>query len=95
MIKYNDKDFVKELDTIILLNDNYASKGLYKGYVGTVMENLISQHGYVVADFSNPITGESIQPVAIIKKADFKVCADCIEDKKIIRDYRALFKNNK
>lgn len=92
MDKYKDNKFVKSMDDIILLNDNYADKGLYAGYIGTVMENLIEKFGFVVADFSNPITGEYIQPVVEIKKEDFKVYSDELEDQKIGRAFKTLFR---
>ena len=56
------------MDAIILLNDNYAAQGLFKGYIGTVMANFIEKYGFVVADFSNPIESGYIQPVIEIKK---------------------------
>ena len=52
MNKYQNNTLVEEMDDIILLNDNYADKGLFKGYIGEVMENLIEERGFVVADFS-------------------------------------------
>lgn len=61
MHKYENNAFVEEMDAIILLNDNYADQGLFKGYIGTVMANFIEKYGFVVADFSNPIESGYIQ----------------------------------
>jgi len=94
MDKYKNNTFVEIMDDIILLNDNYANKGLYKGYIGTVMDNLINKNGFVVAEFSNPITGESIQPVININKEDFKVFSGSLEDQKIGKAYKELFRKS-
>lgn len=83
---------VEPMDDIILLNDNYADKGLYTGYIGTVMDNHIEKSGYVVADFSNPITGDCIQPAVAINKDDFRVFSGNIEDRKIGKAFKDLFK---
>ena len=56
MNKYQNNILVEEMDAIILLNDNYADQGLFKGYIGIVMANFIKKYGFVVADFSNPFT---------------------------------------
>lgn len=53
--KYTNNALVEEMDAIILLNDNYADKGLFKGYIGDVMDNFIEKYGFVVADFYNPL----------------------------------------
>ncbi len=92
MDKYQNNALVEEMDDIILLNDNYADKGLYKGYIGTVMSNFIERYGFVVADFSNPITAKAIQPVIEIQKEDFRVYSGSLEDQKIGRAFRELFK---
>ena len=91
MKKYKDNALVEPMDDIILLNDNYANKGLYKGYIGTVIDNMLEKD-FVVADFSNPITGECIQPVIDIKKEDFRIYEGTLEDQKIGKDYKDLFK---
>ena len=91
-MKYKDNSLVEELDAIILLNGNYETKGLYKGYIGTVMSNLIDLQGIVVADFSNPITGENIQPVVEVKKEDFRVISNSSSDQKLVKAFRDLFR---
>ena len=92
MDKYENNALVEEMDAIILLNDNYADKGLFKGYIGDVMENLIEERGFVVADFYNPFTGKSIQPVIEIKKEDFRVLSDSLADKRLVKEFKDLFR---
>ena len=72
MDKYKDNSLVEPMDAIVLLNDDYADKGLYKGYIGTVMDNFIQKHGIVVVDFCNPVASGYIQSVVEIKKEDRK-----------------------
>ncbi len=79
-------------DDIILLNDNYADKGLYAGYIGVVVENLIEKTGIVLADFFNPVTGEDIAILVEIKKEDFRVYSGTLEDQKIGKEFKDLFK---
>ena len=79
-------------DDIILLNDNYADKGLYAGYIGVVVENLIEKRGIVLADFLNPITGEDIAILVEVKKEDFRVYSGTLEDQKIGKTFKDLFK---
>ena len=93
MDKYQNNALVEEMDDIILLNDNYADKGLFKGYIAEVMENLIEERGFVVADFSNPIKAEYIQPVMAIQKEDFRVLSDSLADKKLVKEFKDLFRN--
>lgn len=78
-------------DDIILLNDNYADKGLYAGYIGVVVESLIEKMGIVLADFFNPVTGEDIAILVEIKKEDFRVYSGTLEDQKIGKAFRELF----
>lgn len=78
-------------DDIILLNDNYADKGLYAGYIGVVVENLIEKMGIVLADFFNPVTGEDIAALVEIKKEDFRVYSRTLEDQKIGKEFKDLF----
>ena len=92
MNKYQNNALVEEMDAIILLNDNYAEQGLLKGYIGIVMENLIEERGFVVADFYNPFTGESMQPVITIQKEDFRVISGSLADKKLVKEFKDLFK---
>ena len=92
MDKYQNNVLVEEMDAIILLNDNYMEQGLFKGYIGIVMENLIEERGFVVADFYNPFTGESIQPVIIIQKEDFRVISGSLADQKLVKEFKDLFK---
>lgn len=92
MDKYKDNALVEEMDAIILLNDNYADIGLFKGYIGDVMDNFIEKYGFVVADFYNPFTGKSIQPVVEIKKEDFRVISDSLADKRLVKEFKDLFR---
>ena len=92
MDKYTNNTLVEEMDAIILLNDNYAAQGLFKGYIGTVMENLIEERGFVVADFSNPIKPGYIQPVIVIKKEDFRVISGALADQKLVKEFKDLFR---
>ena len=92
MDKYQNNALVEEMDAIILLNDNYADKGLKKGYIGIVIENLIEEHSFVVADFFNPFTGESIQPVITIQKEDFRVISGSRSDQKLVKEFKDLFR---
>ncbi len=92
MDKYQDNKLVEEMDDIILLNDNYIEQGLKAGYIGTVMDNYIEKYGCVIADFSNPITGECIQPAIEIKREDFRVFSDSLTDRKLGREFRDLFR---
>lgn len=87
MDKYKDNAFAEPMDAIILLNDNYEDKGLKKGYIGTIMDNFIEKYGFVVADFSDPVTAESIQPVIEIKKEDFRVISDSLSDRKSVKEF--------
>ena len=92
MDKYTNNALVEEMDDIILLNDNYADKGLFKGYIGIVMANFIEKYGFVVADFSNPIKPEYIQPVIEIKKEDFRVLSDSLGDQRAVKTFKDLWK---
>ncbi|MBE7084952.1 MAG: hypothetical protein E7368_02730 [Clostridiales bacterium] len=92
MDKYKDNTLVEEMDAIILLNDNYADKGLFKGYIGTVMANFIEKYGFVVADFSNPIESGYIQPVIEIKQKDFRVISSSVADQKLVKEFKDLFR---
>ena len=92
MDKYRDNGLVEEMDDIILLNENYAKAGLHAGYIGTVMDNYIKEDGVVIADFSNPVTGECLQPAIEIRKEDFRVFSGSREDQKAGRAFRELFK---
>ena len=92
MVKMKENILVDWTDDIILLNDNYANKGLYAGYIGVVVENLIAERGIVLADFFNPITGEDIAVLVEIKKEDFRVFSGSLEDQRIGKAFRQLFK---
>ena len=61
MEKYKNNKLVEPTDAIVLLNDNYESIGLKKGYVGTVVDNCIDKLGIILVDFFNPFTGEDIK----------------------------------
>ena len=93
MDKYKNNAFAEEMDTIILLNDNYIDKGLSKGYIGTVMTNFIEKYGFVIADFYNPFTGKSIQPVVEINKDDFRVISNSNSDQKLVKEFKDLFRD--
>ena len=93
MDKYQNNALVEEMDDIILLNDNYANKGLYTGYIGVVVENLIEEMGIILADFFNPITGEDIAILVEVKKEDFRVYSGTLEDQKIGKAFKDLFRN--
>ncbi len=91
MDKIKENILVNWTDDIILLNDNYADKGLYAGYIGVVVENLIEKMDIILADFFNPITGEDIAILVEVKKEDFRVYSGTLEDQKIGRAFRKLF----
>ena len=92
MNKRKENVSIEPMENIILLNDNYKDKGLRKGYIGTIMDNYIEKFGYVIADFSNPITGECIQPAVEIRKDDFRIYSGNLEDRKIGKAFKDLFK---
>ena len=92
MDKIKENILVDWTDDIILLNDNYADKGLYTGYIGVVVENLIEKMGIILADFFNPITGEDIAILVEIKKEDFRVYSGTLEDQKLGKAFKDLFR---
>lgn len=92
MVKMKENVLADWTDDIILLNDNYAEKGLYAGYIGVVVENLIEKMGIILADFFNPITGEDIATLVEIKKEDFRVFSGSLDDQKIGRAFKEKFK---
>ena len=92
MDKIKENILVDWTDDIVLLNDNYADKGLYAGYIGVVVENLIEKMGIILADFFNPITGEDIATLVEIKKEDFRVYSGTLEDQKTGKDFKDLFR---
>ena len=92
MDKIKGNILVDWTDDIILLNDNYADKGLYAGYIGVVVENLIENMGIILAEFFNPITGEDIEILVEIKKEDFRVYSGTLEDQKIGKAFKELFR---
>ena len=91
MNKYKDNTLVEPMDAIILLNDNYADKELYAGYIGTVMDNFIEKYGFVIADFSNPLKAETIQPIIEIKKEDFRVISGSLSDQALVKEFKDSF----
>ena len=91
MDKIKENILANWTDDIILLNDNYADKGLYAGYIGVVVENLIEKMGIILADFFNPITGEDIAILVEVKEEDFRVYSGTLEDQKLGRAFRKLF----
>jgi hypothetical protein len=46
----------------------------------------------VVADFSNPFKAETIQPIIEIKKEDFRVISGSLEDEKLVKAFKELFR---
>ena len=92
MDKIKENILANWTDDIILLNDHYADKGLYAGYIGVVVENLIEKMGVILADFFNPITGEDIAILVEIKKEDFRVYSGTLEDQKIGKAFKELFR---
>ena len=92
MDKYKNNELVEEMDAIILLNDNYADKGLRKGYIGVVVDNLMDLRGFVLVDFFNPFTGEDIAVLAEIKKEDFRVISGSLADQKLVKQFKDLFR---
>ncbi len=92
MDKYKDNSLVEEMDAIILLNDNYLEQGLKKGYIGVVVDNTFGKDNTIIADFFNPINGDSIQPVIEIKKEDFRVISSSITDQRLVKAFKDLFK---
>ena len=93
MDKIKENILVDWTNDIILLNDNYADKGLYAGYIGVVVENLIEKMGIILADFFNPITGEDIAILVEVKEEDFRVYSGTLEDQKIGKEFKDLFRN--
>ncbi len=57
------------------------------------MDNFIDGMG-IVADFYNPFTGNSIHSVIEIKKEDFQVISGSLEDQRLVKAYRVLFRKN-
>ncbi len=92
MDKYKDNSLVEQMDAIILLNDNYIEQGLKKDYIGVVVDNTFGENETIIADFFNPITGQSIQPVIEIKKADFRVISGSLSDQKLVKAFKDLFR---
>ncbi len=92
MDKYQNNALVEEMDAIILLNDNYADKGLRNGYIGVVVDNLIDLRGFILVDFFNPFTGEDIAVLAEIQKEDFRVLSNSLADKRLVKEFKDLFR---
>ena len=68
------------------------TKRLLSRILTIVMANFIEKYGFVVADFSNPIEPEYIQPVIEIKKEDFRVLSDSLADKRLVKEFKDLFR---
>lgn len=92
MDKFENNELVEPMDAIVLLNDDYEDMGLKKGYIGTVMDNHIRTYGVVIADFTNPASGESIQPAISIKKEDFRVVSGAKSDSLLVKKFKDLFR---
>ncbi len=93
MDKYTDNTLVEPMDDIILINDNYADQGLFKGYIGITVASFLPKWDYILVDFLNPVKGEYLVVQAKIKKDDFRVFSDSLEDKLAGKAFRELFKN--
>ena len=93
MNKYQNNGLVEPMDAIILLNDNYIHYNLKSGVIGVVVDNFIKTRGYVLADFFHPFTGEDICVQAEIKKEDFRVISNSINDQRKVKEFKDLFKN--
>lgn len=91
MNKYTDNTLVEQMDAIILLNNHYEKQGLKKGYVGVVVETLMEERGFILADFFNPFTGEDVATLAEIKKEDFRVISGSLADQKLVKAFKDLF----
>ena len=48
--------------------------------------------GIILADFFNPITGEDIAILVEVKKEDFRVYSGTLEDQKIGKAFKELFR---
>ena len=92
MDKYKDNTLVETTDAIILLNDNYLNKGLKAGYIGVVVDNLISSKGIILVDFFNPFNGEDISVLTEIKKEDFRIVSGSTSDQKLVKKFKDLFR---
>jgi len=93
MDKINNKRLIEALDAVVILNDNYAEQGIKKGYVGTVIENLIDEMGILLVDFIEPYTGNDIKILAEIKADDCRyISIDNDEDKKLGMAFREMFR---
>jgi hypothetical protein len=92
MDKYENNKLVEQMDAIILLNSNYESLGLKKGYIGTVVANLIEKYEIILVDFFNPFTGEDIYIQAKIKTDDFRVISPSKKDQELVKVYKDLFR---
>lgn len=92
MNKYVDNSLVEEMDSIVLLNDNYANLGLHKGYIGIVAEyNPIEK--IVFAEFVNPITKDKICEKTKIDFNDFRILNSSYADFEIRKKYAEKFLN--
>jgi len=91
---YSNGDSVEPMDAVLILTDEYKSSGIQKGYVGVVAANQIAEAGYIVVDFFNPFTGETIYPFTKIKEGDFRVLSESREDTEIISQFRNFFRPN-
>lgn len=92
MDKYKDNTLVETTDAIILLNDNYLKEGLKAGYIGVVVDNLISSKGIILVDFFNPFNGKDISVLTEIKKEDFRVVSSSTSDQKLVKKFKDLFR---
>lgn len=92
MDKYKDNNLVEPMDAIVLLNDNYANQGLFKGYIGVVVETLMDEQEFILVDFFNPFTGADMVALAEIKKEDFRVISDSLADQRLVKEFKDLFR---
>lgn len=60
--------------------------------IGVVVETLMEEQVFILVDFFNPVTGEDIAILVEIKKEDFRVYSGTLEDQKIGKEFKDLFR---
>ena len=84
------KIFSETGSEIVFLNDRYAKKRLYAGYIGTVLANC-TEEGFVVVQVRDPVTDRCIALAEKVGKGDFRFCSDSAQDRKAKRDFYERF----
>ncbi len=80
-------------DDVIIINDNYITLGIKKGYIGLVVDN-IDDKGYVLVDFLDTVNGGEIAVLVEVKYDDFIIFnKNLIEDQRASRDYDNMMKD--